>query len=172
MQTCVFTPTHETGILMADIIPYAGSPDTRLGRESSWLLAPSGTHSFFRPLRVKGFFCARTGRAAFLLRRNGDAFAGTERHENGDLPCATLSPCLSGRMGPQGLVLRSCRIGATSSWRNWTRIPLGTENCRSLLSGSHARKGVSVETGILPALPQMEVHHGRALYALCRLGCP
>src|SRR5262249_662910 len=50
-----------------------------------------------------------------LFRRNGYAFAGTERHENGDLPCATLSPFLSGRMGPQGLVLRSCRIGATSS---------------------------------------------------------
>jgi hypothetical protein len=25
---------------------------------------------FFRPLRVKGLFCARTGRAAFLFRRN------------------------------------------------------------------------------------------------------
>src|SRR5215468_12775337 len=71
----------------------------------------------------------------------------------GSLPGATLFPCLSGRMGPQGLVLRSCRIGATSSCRNWTRIPLGTEHCRSLLPGSHARKGVSLETGILPALP-------------------
>jgi hypothetical protein len=46
MKTCVFTPTHETGILMADIIPYAGSHDTRLGRESSWPLAPAGTHVF------------------------------------------------------------------------------------------------------------------------------
>src|SRR5262249_42329721 len=61
---------HETGILMADIIPYAGSHDTRLGRESSWPLAPSGTHVFFRPLRVKGLFCALAGRAAFLFRRN------------------------------------------------------------------------------------------------------
>ena len=56
MKTCVFTPAHETGILVAHIIPYAGSHDTRLGRESSWPLVPSGTHSFFRPLRVKGFF--------------------------------------------------------------------------------------------------------------------
>ena len=70
MKTCVFTPAHETGILVAHIIPYAGSHDTRLGRESSWPLVPSGTHSFFRPLRVKGLFCARTGRAAFLFRRN------------------------------------------------------------------------------------------------------
>jgi len=31
---------------MADIIPYADSHDTRLGRESSWPLAPSGTHVF------------------------------------------------------------------------------------------------------------------------------
>src|SRR5215510_3676209 len=114
MKTCVFTPPHETGILVAHIIPYAGSHDTRLGRESSWPLAPSGTHSFFRPLRVKGLFCARTGRAAFLFRRNGHAFAGTERHENGGPPCATLFLCLSGRMGLTGLVLRSCRIGATS----------------------------------------------------------
>src|SRR5262249_111614 len=71
-----------------------------------------------------------------------------------------------------GLVLRSCRIGATSSCRNWTRIPLGTENCRSLLSRSHARKGVSLQAGILPAPPRVEVYHGRALYPLCRLGCP
>jgi hypothetical protein len=70
MKTCVFTPTHETGILMADSIPYAGSHDTRLGRESSWPLASAGTHVFSRPLRVKGFFCALAGRAAFLFRRN------------------------------------------------------------------------------------------------------
>src|SRR5215510_8841379 len=70
MKTCVFTPTHETGILMADIIPYAGSHDTRLGRESLWLLAPAGTPCFLRPLRVKGLFCALAGRAAFLFRRN------------------------------------------------------------------------------------------------------
>jgi hypothetical protein len=37
MMTYVFTPSHETGILMADIILDAGSHDTRLGRESSWL---------------------------------------------------------------------------------------------------------------------------------------
>jgi hypothetical protein len=55
MKTCVFTPPYETGILVADIIPYTGSHDTRLGRESSWLQKPSGIH-FFRPLRVKGFF--------------------------------------------------------------------------------------------------------------------
>src|SRR5215470_17280956 len=70
MKTCVFTPTHETGILMADIIPYAGSHDTRLGRESSWPLAPAGTPCFFRPLRVKGLFRALADRAAFLFRRN------------------------------------------------------------------------------------------------------
>ena len=69
MKTCVFTPSHETGILVADIIPDAGSHDTRLGRESSWPQAPSGIH-FFRPLMVKGIFCALTGRAAFLFRGN------------------------------------------------------------------------------------------------------
>jgi len=46
MKTGVFTPTHETGILMADILPYAGSHDTRLGRESSWPLVPAGTQVF------------------------------------------------------------------------------------------------------------------------------
>ena len=99
MKTCVFTPPHETGRLMAHIITYAGSYDTRLGRESSRPKAPSGP-IVFRPLRVKGLFCVLTGRAAFLFRRNGHAFAGTERHENGGLPCATLFPVLSGRMGP------------------------------------------------------------------------
>jgi hypothetical protein len=46
MKTCVFTPPHETGILVAHIVPYAGSHDTRLGRESSWPQAPSGTRFF------------------------------------------------------------------------------------------------------------------------------
>jgi hypothetical protein len=36
MKTCVFTPPHETGIIVAHIISYTGSHDTRLGRESSW----------------------------------------------------------------------------------------------------------------------------------------
>jgi hypothetical protein len=35
MKTCVFTPPHETNILVAHIILYAGSHDTRLGHESS-----------------------------------------------------------------------------------------------------------------------------------------
>jgi len=40
---------------VAHIIPYAGSHDTRLGRESSGPKAPCGTH-FFMPLLVKGLF--------------------------------------------------------------------------------------------------------------------
>jgi len=51
------------------ILPYAGSRDTRLGRASSGPKAPSGP-MFFRPLMVKGFLCALTGRAAFLFQRN------------------------------------------------------------------------------------------------------
>jgi hypothetical protein len=54
---------------VADITPYAGSHDTRLGRESSWPQISSET-IFFRPLMVKGLFCALTGRAAFLFRGN------------------------------------------------------------------------------------------------------
>ena len=46
MKTCIFTPPHETGIIAAHIVPYARSHDTRLGRESSWRKAPSGTHFF------------------------------------------------------------------------------------------------------------------------------
>ena len=46
MKTCVFTPPHETGILVAHIAPYAGSHDTRLGRERSWLKVPSRTYFF------------------------------------------------------------------------------------------------------------------------------
>ena len=67
MKMFVFTPPDETGILVAHVIPYAGSHDTRLGRESSWPKARCGTH-FFRPLLVKGVFCALTGRAVFVFR--------------------------------------------------------------------------------------------------------
>src|SRR4029450_2790414 len=56
MKTCVFTPAHETGILVAHIIPYAGSHDTRLGRESAWPLAPSGSHVFSGRCGSRGFF--------------------------------------------------------------------------------------------------------------------
>jgi hypothetical protein len=45
-KTCVFTPSHETSIRMAYILPYAGSHDTRLGRESSWPQVPWGPHVF------------------------------------------------------------------------------------------------------------------------------
>jgi transposase len=80
-QVC--TPTDETGILVAHSIPYAGSHGTRLGRDSSWPPAPFGTQFFFRPLRVKGSFCALTGRAAFLFRRNWvecEKIKGRQRH--------------------------------------------------------------------------------------------
>jgi len=65
MKTCIFTPSHETGILVADIIPSTGSHDTRLGRESSWPQVPSGIHFFeaaegqgglLRPDRESGVF--------------------------------------------------------------------------------------------------------------------
>jgi hypothetical protein len=58
---CIAGPAN---ISMAHIVPYSGSHDTRLGRESSWPKVPSGSH-FFRPLMVKGFVCALTGRATF-----------------------------------------------------------------------------------------------------------
>jgi hypothetical protein len=35
MTTCVFTPPDETDLIVTHIVPYAGSHDTRLGRESS-----------------------------------------------------------------------------------------------------------------------------------------
>ena len=55
MKTCVFTPSHETGILVAHILPYARSHDTRLGRESSWPQVSSGTH-FFQAAESQGTF--------------------------------------------------------------------------------------------------------------------
>src|SRR4029453_17062639 len=67
MMTGVFTPSHETGILVADFLPYAGSHDTRLGRESSWPQAPSGIH-FFQAADGQGVSLRLTGRAAFLFR--------------------------------------------------------------------------------------------------------
>ena len=55
MKTGVFTPPYETGIIVAHIVPYAGSHDTRLGRESSWPQVLSGIH-FFQAADVKGGF--------------------------------------------------------------------------------------------------------------------
>src|SRR5436309_2093392 len=46
MKTCAFTPSHETGILVAHILPYAGSHDTRMGRERSGPQVPPGIHVF------------------------------------------------------------------------------------------------------------------------------
>ena len=55
MKTCVFTPPHETGILVTHILSYAGSRDTRLGRESSGPKAPSGP--IFQAADGQGLFC-------------------------------------------------------------------------------------------------------------------
>ena len=52
--------------LVADIIPDAGSHDTRVGRDSAWPQAPSGTHGC-RPLTVKGLECALTGSAGVVV---------------------------------------------------------------------------------------------------------
>jgi hypothetical protein len=35
MKTCVFTPPDETSRIETHIVPFARSPDTRLGRESA-----------------------------------------------------------------------------------------------------------------------------------------
>jgi len=56
MKTYVFTPPYETGVLVAHIIPYTGRHETRLGRESSWPKAPSGTHFFQAADGQGGFF--------------------------------------------------------------------------------------------------------------------
>src|SRR5215471_17499906 len=56
MKAFSFTSPYEIGILVAGIVPYVCSHDTRLGRESSWLEGASGSH-FFMPLMVKGAFC-------------------------------------------------------------------------------------------------------------------
>ena len=55
MKTHVFTPSHETGILVAHILLYAGSDDTRLcAKARSQRRYPGAI--FFRPLMVKGVF--------------------------------------------------------------------------------------------------------------------
>src|SRR5262245_25756660 len=92
MKTCVFTPPHATGILVAHIVPYAGSHDTRLGRESSWLKVLSGTY-FLRPLMVKGVFCALTGRAVFLFHgKIKRPFGATRRSPPAPLAGGWLRP--------------------------------------------------------------------------------
>jgi hypothetical protein len=87
MKTCVFPPLYETGILVLHIPPDARSRDTCLGRENSGPQEPSGS-IVFRPLRVKGLFCALTGRAAFLLHRNpgNGMYAAAESGEGAPAP--------------------------------------------------------------------------------------
>jgi hypothetical protein len=55
MQAFAFTPPYETGIIVAHIVPYAGSHDTRLGRESSWPQVLSGIHFFQAADGQRGF---------------------------------------------------------------------------------------------------------------------
>jgi hypothetical protein len=66
-----------------------------------------GPHSSGLQEKLLQKFTGVRGSWSLLLEQNlfdsnfsGAAFAGTERHENGGPPCATLCPCLSGRMGP------------------------------------------------------------------------
>src|SRR5262244_4156630 len=100
MQTCVFTPTHETGILMADIIPYAGSHDTRLGRESSWPLVPAGTHVFSGRWGSRGFFAPGPVERRFCFVGIVMPWQAPRGMKMGSLPCVPHFSFLSGRMGP------------------------------------------------------------------------
>jgi len=56
MKAFAFTPSYETGIIVAHIVPYTGSHDTRLGRESSWPQVLSGLHFFQAADGQGGFF--------------------------------------------------------------------------------------------------------------------
>jgi hypothetical protein len=53
MKAFACIPSYATGIIVAHIVPYAGSHDTRPGRESTWPEVLSGIH-FFRLLMVSG----------------------------------------------------------------------------------------------------------------------
>jgi hypothetical protein len=53
MKAFACIPSYATGIIVAHMVPYARSHDTRLGRESTWPEVLSGSH-FFRLLMVSG----------------------------------------------------------------------------------------------------------------------
>src|SRR5215831_4833003 len=61
--------------------------------------------------------------------------------------------------------------GAASLMSSWTRIPVGTTDCRHLPTGRRARTVESRQLGILPAPKPRGVLHGRDLYAWCGVGC-
>jgi hypothetical protein len=141
MKTCVFTPLHETGISVAHIVPYAGSHNTRLGRESSWLKVSSGTH-FLRPLMVKVSFLRLTGGAAFLFRgKFKQPFPPAECAH----PLLPLVPALGsgphalGRAHCQGAPVLPAPPGATPRHRSARGWPAGS-SCLAAARGS-ARDG-------------------------------
>src|SRR5437773_11098925 len=130
MQTCVFTPPHETGILVAHIIPDAGSHDTRLGRESSWPKALSGTHflqaadgpgAFWRPGRESGvvvawecgFFKATSRACRRALER---VSVSCHRRMRLATSAKWCSACRSRwpSILPRTLTLRSAQVGQSS----------------------------------------------------------
>ena len=80
MKTCVFTPSHETGILMTTSSCTPAVMTLAWGAKARDRRCYRGP-IFFRPLMVKGSFCALTGRAAFLFRGNvGAVYVSRERY--------------------------------------------------------------------------------------------
>ena len=144
MQTCVFR-LHATGIRVAHIVPYAGSSDTRLGRDSSWPKAPSGIHVFqaadgqgglLRPDRESGVGvswaygrfpralqrCAGRTQRRFRMQtaRGSDAW-----QHSPPVPSVSCVPCSEpARRPPTVQCLGWPAPGRGGSWpRRWPRPP-------------------------------------------------
>ena len=49
MKAFACIPSYATGIIVAHMVPYARSHDTRLGRESTWPEVLSGSHFLLEP---------------------------------------------------------------------------------------------------------------------------
>jgi hypothetical protein len=114
MQSCSTPHRMKNGRIIHVILPVAGWPATRLGRESACQNMPPGPMVFCRPLGVREYFCAWTGTAAFFFVGSGPelGFICKRRTAFSD-----SRPAATNRRGPN----RASRPGRT--------VPVLTSTC-------------------------------------------
>jgi hypothetical protein len=140
MQSCSTPHRMKNGRIIHVILPVAGWPATRLGRESACQYMPPGPMVFCRPLGVREYFCAWTGTAAFFFVGSGPepGFICTRRTAFSD-----SRPAAPNRRGPK----RASRPGHTVPVLTSTCSPVATQGSGRRRGGQTAHSG---RTGLFP----------------------
>jgi len=98
---------------------------------------------FFRPLRVKGLFCALAGRAAFLFRRNpvesaflcsAYPYSGKRSSRSRRISSAILTPCKA-----HCALIRRCSRAGTSMVNRFMGSSADTWRCLTQASAEGSR---------------------------------